>query len=29
VYFHNMPVAAGSEMGLEGYFGHIWKKVME
>jgi cyclic 2,3-diphosphoglycerate synthetase len=29
VYFHNLPIATGSEMGLEGYFGHIWKKVME
>jgi len=29
VYFHNVPVATGGEMGLEDIFEHICKKVME
>ncbi|MBN2025738.1 MAG: 2,3-diphosphoglycerate synthetase [Actinobacteria bacterium] len=29
VYFHNVPIATGGEMGLEDLFEHIWKKAME
>ncbi|RJP30840.1 MAG: 2,3-diphosphoglycerate synthetase [Actinobacteria bacterium] len=29
VYFHNVPITVGSEMGLDGFFGHIWEEVMK
>ena len=29
VYFHNVPVTVGGEMGLEDFFEHVWQKVVE